>query len=69
MQRINNPVANGSNVPACPIFLHLIVFLIFFTTSNEVQSILLSTKIVWTRLYLSMNKFIKFLIVLFHSAN
>ena len=34
---IRRPVARGSNVPACPTFLHLIKNFNFLTTSKEVQ--------------------------------
>ena len=43
-QRTNNPVANGSNVPACPTFIFFKPsfffnsYRILFTTSKDVQS-------------------------------
>jgi len=43
--KISNPSANGSNVPAWPTFLNLPIFLIFLTTSNELQSAGLSIRI------------------------
>jgi hypothetical protein len=37
VHRINSPVANGSKVPACPIFAPPILFRMYLTTSNDVQ--------------------------------
>ena len=43
---IKTPVANGSRVPPCPTFLCLVTFLIFLTTSKDVQSTGLSIFII-----------------------